>query len=90
MILNKLSKEEQWEEERDVIIGFASFQEKIEEIEKEIETIKSMSLEEIQKKYWVDTMKEAIQLFKDELQEVNSKLEDYLVDYYDTIYYGNE
>ena len=41
-----------------------------------------MSLEEIQKKYWVDTMQEAIQLFKDELQEVNSKLEDFKVENY--------
>ena len=82
MILNKLSKKEFWQEERDKSMALNSFKEKIEEIEKEIEVIKSMPLIEIQKKYWVDTMQEAIQLFEDELQEVNSKLEDFKVENY--------
>ena len=82
MILNKLSRKEMWEERRNELIGLASFQERIEEIENEIEAIKEMPLIEIQKKYWVDTMQEAIQLFKDELQEVNSKLEDFKIENY--------
>ena len=82
MVLNRLSREEQWEEAQDELIGLASFQERIEKIENEIEAIKEMPLIEIQKKYWVDTMQEAIQLFKDELQEVNSKLEDFKVENY--------
>ena len=82
MILNKLSKTELEEEERDKSMALNSFKEKIEEIEKEIEIIKSMPLIEIQKKYWVETMQEAIQLFEDELQEVNSKLEDFKIENY--------
>lgn len=90
MVLNKLSKTEQQEEERDNLIGLASFQERIEKIEAEIEVIKSMSLEEIQKKYWVDTMKEALTIFQEELDEVNLKLEDFKVENYKKEDYEND
>lgn len=77
MKLNKLSKEELREWKRGELIGLASFQERIKEVENEIEAIKLMSIKEIQKKYWVETRKEAIAIFKEELDEANSKLEDF-------------